>query len=125
METNTFDAMVFCNKTFFYTRGFDFMKRLYELEKRLGDLEKKYSDLVWIARKSKEDEEDNRKVRVRCKRIREAYPEEVEKLKEPPSDWAHGFDSGMLAAVRLIEAHLEGDKKYIKIAEETFPDLDT
>jgi hypothetical protein len=39
------------------------------------------------------------------------------------SDWQHGFNSGMLAATRLIRSYVQ--KEDIALAEEEFPLLDT
>jgi len=80
---------------------------------------------VWLARKSEEDEEIPI-VKEHCKRIRTEYPKETENLADPErGDWEHGFNSGMLAAVRLIGAYVDGSKRDIKMMEEWFPDLDT
>ncbi len=66
----------------------------------------------------------------------EMYPEEVDEIKDPCSgSWAHGFNSGMLAAFRYIAtAHKEvtfkedGEKFTfggLDDAEAEFPMLDT
>lgn len=61
-----------------------------------------------------------------CEVIRNAFPEEYERLSCPDrGDFEHGRNSGILAAVRLIGSYVDGDDEDIAYAEEEFPFLDT
>lgn len=84
--------------------------------------EKKYCDLVWYARSSTEN--DNVKGVVESRRkVEESYPEEIKSFQEGDNpDWDHGFNSGMLAAIRYI-IWLEEYGKVV--ADQSFPFLDT
>jgi len=79
----------------------------------------KYFDLVWLARKHPEDL-NNPLVREQYDRIEEQYTQEVDDLLNANSDWNHGFNSGMLACLRLLSP---GRMTKQKIEE--FPELDT
>lgn len=117
------------------------------LHAKLGELEKKYFDLVWMARKNPKDLKDPNIKRI-FNETSAKYPGELKKLQGKEGDWTHGFNSGMLAAVRLFSGYVssledefmnhEGDdddappntdlalrKEAIKRAEEEFPFLDT
>ena len=87
-----------------------------ELIKELND---KYFNLVWLARKHPEDFK-NQLVHEQYQRIEEQYPQEVDDLLNANTDWHHGFNSGMLACLRLIGT---GRMTMQKIVE--FPELDT
>ena len=66
-----------------------------------NQLIKKYEDLVWYVRKRPEDRENgdcNQAMTV----IEEKYPDELIKLTNDEENWHHGFNSGMLACLRLI-----------------------
>ena len=91
-----------------------------ELEAEVRALEKKYFDLVWIARRRPgvtvgADAEA---------RVLREYPSEVARLSGEHGDWEHGFNSGCLAAFRLILG-LTGTKQDAGAAREEFPFLDT
>lgn len=97
------------------------MKKKLILEE-VKKMESKYCALVWYARSSSKHDSipgvlENRK------KIEEAYPAEVAKLKsKTDSDWTHGFNSGMLAGMRYVmDLFTEG----IEEAEDSFPDLDS
>lgn len=129
-----------------------------ELESFVSQYEKKYFDLVWFARKPQLRDLDAfeeyflnhdgtktpPEVQLKCKqqmiRIQEAYPDEVESLQSAlDGDWDHGFNSGMLAGLRLVltamkkvkagpEASDTGEECWfggIEEAAEEFPMLDT
>ena len=94
----------------------------------------KYAALVWYARKpnpaNKEawakfstNDEIKQGALNEMARVEEMFPEEVTSLKRPPAgDWQHGFNSGVLAALRLVmTAASEGPET----AEEFWPELDT
>lgn len=114
----------------------------------LAALHDKADSLVWLARKpNPEDSEGmadyysegcNLATRFKMAQITADYPEEAEMLKCPEEgDWAHGFNSGMLATVRFLMTALDKEPDYIdeedkkdwigslKQALFDFPDLDT
>ncbi len=93
------------------------------LKRKLEELEKKYFDLVHLAR-CDPDEED---INGHQEAIRQKYPEEAAALADPEGgDWQHGFNSGMLAAVRLIQGYrVAKSAKARKEADDMFPFLDT
>lgn len=87
----------------------------------------KYWDLVWYARsdpRCSPDKPDDIRAGVFLgqTRIEATYPEEVESLSGEHSNWQHGFNSGMLACLRLILESLGG---CFEQAKEEFPILDT
>lgn len=55
---------------------------------------------------------------------RKRYPDEAARLAGQHSDWEHGFNSGCLAAFRLV-LHLSGSKLESEMGLRQFPDLDT
>ena len=85
-----------------------------------SELMKKYSDLVWLARKSNEDFE-NPIIKLQIDIVCNKYPEESQQLLYgEDSSWEHGFNSGMLACLRLVScARIYPEKM------EEFPFLDT
>jgi hypothetical protein len=93
------------------------------MKRRLEDLESKYVDLVHLARADPDGEDINGHLEA----ILEKYPAEAQALADPANgDWQHGFNSGVLAAVRLIEVYRSSKSpKVIKQAEDDFPQLDT
>ncbi len=111
---------------------------------RLKELESKYFDLVWLARKSQEDYQ-NPAIKEPWDKVVAKYPIETGEIADPVTgDWTHGFNSGMLACVRLLrpylldvdwreEWHSDGDDdgwvltrdSLVEEAEAEFPLLDT
>ncbi len=81
--------------------------------------EEKYVELVWFARSGRNLHIPA--VVLQRERIEKMYPEEVKKL-QGEWDWEHGFNSGMLAGMRLITSMMEVDVEH---AEENFPELDS
>lgn len=84
------------------------------------DYQRKYEELVWYARSGR-----NTHIPVvvtHRERIEGMYPKEVEDLSNESGDWFHGFNSGMLAGMRLITSMMEMSTEY---ATENFPELDT
>jgi hypothetical protein len=82
----------------------------------------KYFDLVWLARRLPEDY-NNPKILKIINRIKKEYPQEVESLSDAENgNWEHGFNSGVLAAMRYI-LHL--DSEGVEFADIEFPMLDT
>ena len=124
------------------------------LRKVVDQMEVKYRKLVWYARKPPYENVDTVysdspvSIREGCKRamakVEELYPKELNQYHAHP-DWTHGFNSGCLAAFRLIELAMDdeyyedyddeeiGDwnqyhptgKERLEIALEFFPSLDT
>ena len=87
----------------------------------VSEKEGKYLDLVWYARSYKNLQVDG--VAESRTRIEKSHPNETVNLNDSDSsDWHHGFNSGMLAALRFI---LDLDEEGIESAEENFPSLDT
>ena len=91
----------------------------------------KYESLVWYARKAPAGDPswDNLPEEIRTgalnamAQVEEHHPDEVDSLRRPScGDWEHGFNSGVLAALRwVITAEHEG----LALADEDFPQLDT
>jgi hypothetical protein len=84
-------------------------------------MEEKYSRLVWYARKTPENYRIAA-VKESMTEIQKLYSEEVEQLTSDNSDWFHGFNSGMLAAMRFIQSM---EQENIETAKENFPELDS
>ena len=62
-----------------------------------NELMEKYFDLVWLARSTDDSVEHIRQ------EVHEKWPKEAEELGDPDSgNWHHGFNSGMLACLRLL-----------------------
>lgn len=117
-----------------------------EVEKALAEMEAKYERLVWYARSPRatavkfwiDVPEEIRKGAFECQmEVEEDFPDEVSALRdEEGGEWQHGFNSGVLAALRYVATAQmqvvsiqdeEGDWSYggIEDAEESFPDLCT
>lgn len=107
---------------------------------RLHLLTDKYMQLVWYARSWHAGHpsweampSETREGVLDCQaRVEEHFPDETDSLACPDSgDWEHGFNSGMLAAARLLLSYLhpqadtaEWDQQ-IEDAEDGFPELYT
>lgn len=74
------------------------------IQEKLKKLEGKYSRLVWLARKYPEDFAIPG-VQKAYDKLLEDYPKEVDDLEQSEDGWVHGFNSGALAIVRLLEAY--------------------
>ena len=98
---------------------------------KVDDLEQKYFKLVWYARKPPvsntefwdalpaDIKEGAQKV---LKEVEEKYPTECTNLRCPiHGDWEHGFNSGMLAAMRLLRRNVKISQKCMS----EFPNCDT
>ena len=100
----------------------------------------KYDRLVWYARKAPSDHPswDGVPEDIKTGALNEAacvsemYPDETDNLRGETGDWEHGFNSGMLAAMRwILDAcdldDLEGFGPIgsVDYADENFPSLDT
>ena len=90
----------------------------------------KAEKLVWYARKAPADDpswdgvpEDIRTGALNAvARVEEMFPDDVDELRGEHGDWQHGFNSGVLAALRFVlTAASEGPET----AEEWWPELDT
>ena len=81
------------------------------------DMMKKYSNLVWYARSDKNT--SNIEIQKQHKEYEELYPIEIAQLNGNESDFYHGFNSGMLAAMRFALS------KNLENALEDFPNLDS
>ena len=120
------------------------MIKHHNIKELMETLSKKYLDLVWYARSHPaSDTEYWLKVPESIRdgafqgqmRVEEDYPDEVTALRDGDSDWQHGFNSGMLAAIRLIgtaersyEVTEDGETFWMggpEQALEEFPMLDT
>jgi hypothetical protein len=92
-----------------------------ELMDNIIEKQKKYADLIWYARSSRKDN-SIAGVKENRDRIEELYPDEVNDLQNEDGDWHHGFNSGMVAALRYI---LTMDDLGLEQANEEFPMLDS
>ena len=87
----------------------------------VSEKEGKYLDLVWYARSYNNLHVDG--VVKNRTGIENLHPNETVNLNDSDSsDWHHGFNSGMLAALRFI---IDLDEEGLESAEENFPSLDT
>ena len=79
------------------------------IQQRLEQLCEKYSQLVWYARANPNDMRPTVKVRLArakaMKQVETDYPDEAAELAGDDGAWSHGFNSGMLACARLLEAY--------------------
>lgn len=103
------------------------------IQDKIDILREKYVDLVWYARS--DDDGSNQDIGAQKRRIEKKYPSEIEELYQN-SSWTHGFNSGMLAAVRLLRSYtlpMDYEESEIEMtrdseidyAESLFPFLDT
>jgi hypothetical protein len=92
-----------------------------ELMENIIEKQKKYADLLWYARSSEKHNSIPGVIENR-ERIEGLYPEEVNDLQNEDGDWHHGFNSGMVAALRYI---LTMDDLGLEQANEEFPMLDS
>lgn len=92
------------------------------INEKLIELQEKYFQLVWLSRKRPEDYSKTEIAKL-MHQVRQDYPKETMHLSSPiDGDWHNGFNSGMLACIRLIQAMKHGS---IASAQAEFPDLDT
>jgi len=113
-------------------------------EELIQKWEKKYFDLVWYARSRPADHpswadtpESIRTGALNAQaKVEEMYPDEIDDLRSETGDWEHGFNSGMLACLRLVMTAQhreqitdeEGETCWyggVEDAIEEFPCLDT
>jgi hypothetical protein len=99
------------------------MKKSQVTINELHKLESKYESLVWYARKSPQQIATIAGLKAAVTEVECKYPDETAALRSADSgDWSHGFNSGMLAAVRLAQGLMEFDAE---VAYINFPDLMT
>ena len=103
---------------------FDLKKHLNYCLGIWGEKLDKYESLVSMARKSESDSKHPNVAR-HMEETEALYPDDVARLCCPEEgDWAHGFNSGCLAAYRHVLHSLDAIGG-IQCAEDEFPDLDT
>lgn len=93
-----------------------------EIITAVAEKENKYYDLVWYARKTENQYNTISEVKENVDRIEKIYPAETNELNSMDSDWAHGFNSGILAGMRYVLSLYDMGKEQ---AEADFPFLDT
>jgi hypothetical protein len=92
-----------------------------ELIENVITKETKYADLLWYARTSPEHI-NIKGVKENKDRIEKLYLNEVTQLSSENGDWQHGFNSGMVAALRYV---LTMDDLGLEQANDEFPMLDS
>lgn len=97
------------------------MREQSKVSEKLVEMQDKYEALVRYARKSEEQIKTIPKAREYASEIQNSYPFECQQLHEY-GDWAHGFNSGMLACDRYF---LDIEQDGVEFANENFPSLDT
>jgi predicted restriction endonuclease len=88
----------------------------------ISSMHDKYESLVKYARVTPEQISEHKLVQELVNKVQSEYTNEVNKLSSVDGDWHHGFNSGMLAALRYIITMDSIDKD---TAQEWFPELDT
>ena len=98
---------------------------------KVEDLYQKYFNLVWYARKPPKSDTEfwdalpadvKQALENAQKQVEEKYPVECAEIRCPMhGDWVHGFNSGMLAAMRLLRPNVKINQKRMN----EFPELDT
>ena len=79
-------------------------------EELIQKWEQKYFELVWYARKPPKGHPEwdtwspsiSDGAKNAMAEVEEKYPDEIDALKSDTGDWDHGFNSGMLACLRLV-----------------------
>jgi len=99
-------------------------KKWLKANNHLSKLEKKYFDLVWYARSDKDKllEDERYEILSILNRIESEYKQETDSLYSDDCDWSHGFNSGVLSTIRLIQGLMEDD---FDASVDEFPFLDT
>tara|TARA_R110002124_G_scaffold285171_1_gene463374 strand:+ start:100 stop:411 length:312 start_codon:yes stop_codon:yes gene_type:complete len=90
----------------------------------LNQLTEKYLDLVWYARCEAfigQKPAPSHSTAIQLERIERLFPEETNQLKNNEDNWTHGYNSGVLAALRLIE----NGKGVTEESISEFPNLDS
>jgi hypothetical protein len=99
--------------------------RWRKAKKHLSKLEDKYCRLVWYARSDKYNLLSNEVYEAlsSMNEIESLYKDDVDELLNDETNWQHGFNSGMLAGIRLVIGMMNKDGYQDSIDE--FPFLDT
>ena len=97
-----------------------------EIEARLTEFNSRYGDLIWYARSdaAKHDAKTNASIAKSQQEMRQKYPKDCADLDGEHSNWQHGFNSGLLAAVRWLDEALD-ETMGIEEADLLFPNLYT
>lgn len=90
-----------------------------EIGNKLNPMQEKYLKLVRLAR----DGGTNASRIEESRQTALSFPSETEKLSGDDGDWHHGFNSGALAVLRLINDLLDGSKPRADQAIDDFPEL--
>jgi len=114
-----------------------------KVSETVREMESKYFSLVWLARSYKTIDENgeldtspwtmslnsehslalSRVIAPKQLACLEKYPDEVKALiSEDEGDWSHGFNSGMLAALRFF---MTAEEESLHAAIDEFPFLDS
>jgi len=93
-----------------------------EIMKDVLEMHDKYESLVKYARVTPQQISEHKLVKELVVKVESSYPTEVEGISGRDGDWHHGFNSGMLAALRYIITSDSIDKE---TATDWFPELDT
>lgn len=104
--------------------------RKKELFEEIKKEERKYSSLLWYARVGNDIQlprvnQDGKLIdyiEEHKSEIEKLYPKETKDLTGEHGDWEHGFNSGMVAALRYI---LTMDDTGLEQAKKEFPFLDS
>ncbi len=83
---------------------------------------KVYTDMLWFARTNETTLSTIELARKNYDRIESQFPELVDKLRNDDSNFEHGFNSGVVAAIRYMLDLKETD---LENARQNFPDLDS
>lgn len=88
----------------------------------VSSMHDKYESLVKYARVTPEQIKEHILVQELVTKVESDYTKESNKLSDRDGDWHHGFNSGMLAALRYIITLDSIDKE---TADDWFPELHT
>jgi hypothetical protein len=90
--------------------------------KEMIELHSVYTDMLWFARTNETTLSTIELARKNYDRIESQFPELVDKLRNDDSNFEHGFNSGVVAAIRYMLDLKETD---LENARQNFPDLDS
>jgi hypothetical protein len=99
--------------------------RWQRAKEHLTKLEEKYCSLVWYARSDRHDLLSNEVYEGLSSivEIEALYKDDVSDLLNDEENWQHGFNSGMLAGVRLVLGMM--NKELIEIDENELDEVDS
>tara|TARA_R100001163_G_C5021558_1_gene164239 strand:+ start:69 stop:392 length:324 start_codon:yes stop_codon:yes gene_type:complete len=107
------------------------MRNVKTKEEKINEMAEKHFNLVWFARRSPEQVEQypspaREQAMDALKEIERKFPDDVLRISSVDGDFWHGFNSGVLASLRLIQGLDAATTKEEEEAEfEEFPFLDT